>query len=190
MRILLFFWMGILVTTAAIAQTNQSDENKPQLSINIKFNSAQNRYEVYAHPNFKATRFALGPSQISIILPEEIDDQPLPIVSKTANWADYSVVYAPKAEPDVDIHGITTMGMLIDFEKDAQILLFSFSLPKGYVDGVRLFMNGKDPNSAQVGMMGGDFSNVITGINGPGKNAETMDFFHSSFDKTNVLIAN
>ncbi|MVM30759.1 hypothetical protein GO755_12010 [Spirosoma sp. HMF4905] len=186
MRTILFFWAAVLAATAAIAQSNRFEENKPQLGVSLKYNSTQNRYEVYARPNFKGSRFALGPSQISVVLPKAVADQPLTIVSKTANWADYSIVYAPQAEPDVDIHGVTTMGMLIDFEKSAQILLFSFSLPAGHVDGVRLFVNEKDPNSAQPGMLGGDFTNVIIGMDG----SNSTDFFRSTLGQTSLTAAN
>lgn len=173
MRKILLLWTAVLAATAAIAQSHRLDDKKPHLTVSLEYNSAQNRYEVHAHPNFKADNFTLGPSQISIVLPKSAEDSPLTIASKTSQWADYSVVYAPQAEPEVDIHGINTMGMLINFEKDAQVVLFSFSLPNGYVDGVRLFVNEKDPNSAQPGMLGGDFANVIIGTN-------SLDFFRNS----------
>lgn len=156
-------------------ETQQPDNSTPQFAISLKYNAEGNRYEVYAKANFTSNRFILGPSQISLAVPKQIVDQPLDIYSETARWTDYSSVYAPAAAPDVDFHGVNSMGKTIDFREGEPFMLFFFSLKGGYMEGVRLFVNGKDPNSAQQAMMGGDFSNTIQDYRG-------KDFFRSAFN--------
>jgi hypothetical protein len=151
-------------------------DTKPQFSVSMKYNTEFDRYEVYAQANFTREHFILGPSQISIVVPKQIADQPLDVYSETGRWTDYSEVYAPAAAPDVDFHGIHTLGKSIDFQRDTPFILFSFSLKGGYTDGVRLYVNGKDPSSAQAGMMGGDFANTI-------QNHESTEFYQSAFDQ-------
>jgi hypothetical protein len=180
MQTKLLLLTGVLAATAALAQPKEANTNSPHFGVNLKYNSAESRYEVYARPNFNGNRFPLGPSQLSVVVPNTIADQPLAVYSETAvRWADYSDVYAPKVAPDVDIHGIHSMGRLIDFQKDTPFLLFTFSLPGGYVDGVRLFVNGKDPNSAQAGMRGGDFSNTLS-------DSRSVNYFRSVFDQAEL----
>ncbi len=139
----------------------QPDRTKPRFDISLNYNTEADRYEVYAQPNFTRQHFLLGPSQVSIVVPRQVADQSLSVSGATANWTDYSTVFAPAVAADVDFHGIHSMGKNIDVQKDTPFMLFFFSLKGGYVDGVRLYANGQDPGSRQKGMMGGDFSNTI-----------------------------
>lgn len=180
MRTTFFFWSSLLATTLAFAQpVPPSGNSGEKFAVNLTYNSDESRYEVYARPTFKGNRFTLGPSQLSIIVPKSIADQPLAIYSETARWSDYSTVFAPATAPDEDFHGIHSMGKLIDFERDVPLLLFTFSLPGGYTEGVRLFMNGQDPGSAKPGMQGGDFGNIMQDFN-------SKDYFMSAFDKASL----
>ncbi|MCX6218561.1 hypothetical protein [Spirosoma sp.] len=179
MRTIFLFWSGLLATTLAIAQPVQVTHSVSQFAVNLTYNSEQSRYEVYARPNFKSNRFNLGPSQVSIVVPKSIADQPLAIYSETARWSDYSTVFAPAAAPEEDFHGIHSMGKLIDFEENTPFLLFTFSLQGGYTEGVRLFVNGQDPTSDKMGMKGGDFGNIIQDFTG-------KDYFMGAFDKASL----
>ena len=170
---------GVQAQPANQVETGQPDNSTPQFAINLKYNAEGNRYEVYAKANFTSNRFILGPSQISLAVPKQVADQPLDIYSETARWTDYSSVYAPAAAPDVDFHGVNSMGKVIDFREGEPFMLFFFSLKGGYTEGVRLFVNGKDPNSAQKAMMGGDFSNTIQDYRG-------KDFFRSAFNQAEL----
>ena len=180
MQTKLLFLAGMLTATAALAQPGQASTSSPHFGVHLTYNSAESRYEVYARPTFNGNRFALGPSQVSVVVPGSVADQPLAVYSETpVRWADYSDVYAPRVAPDIDIHGIHSMGRLLDFAKDTPLLLFTFSLPGGYIDGVRLFVTGKDPNSAQAGMRGGDFTNTL-------EDAKGINYFRSVLDQTEL----
>ena len=58
--------------------------------------------------------------------------------------------------------GCQTGGQLTNLVANEEILIFSFISPSGTcVNGLRLFVNGSDPDSSQPGMAGGDFNNSI-----------------------------
>ncbi|MVM31631.1 hypothetical protein GO755_16410 [Spirosoma sp. HMF4905] len=138
-----------------------------KVALRMGFNAEQNRYEVFAQPNFSAKNFIWGPSQISVVLPANQSKDRLSIRSTSAGtWSDNSVVNHPQADPNSLFHGITGSGGKLDMIAGNEYLLFDFTLPSGYVENVRLFRNGIDPNSAQPGMNGGDFSNYMSDQNG------------------------
>ncbi|KAB7726503.1 hypothetical protein F5984_24625 [Rudanella paleaurantiibacter] len=132
-----------------------------QLGVHLSYNAEQNQYEVYATANFSQTGFALGPSQITVAVPRSVADQSLSVFGGSGRWTDYSSVFAPAAAPGLDFHGVNSIGRILDVQADVPLLLFAFRLPGGYIEGVRLYANGRDPRSAQAGMGGGDFSNTL-----------------------------
>ncbi|MEZ0538334.1 hypothetical protein [Fibrella arboris] len=153
--------LGWLISPALLAQSS------PEISVRLSFNAAANRYEVIARAGFSARNFAWGPSQVSVVLPASLADQPLSIRSLLAgSWADNSAVFAPAAAPTADFHGITSQGDKLDLVAGQDYVLFDFGLQPGYVDKVRLYDESKDPNSAQAGMQGGDFRNYMSDIQG------------------------
>ncbi len=136
---------------------------QPSVSLRMSFNAPQNRYEVLATPNFSARNFTWGPSQVSVVLPASQTHNLLTVKSTVAGvWTDNSLVVAPAVAPIAQFHGITTSGGKVDLVAGEEFLLFDFSLPSGYVENVRLFHNGIDPNSAQAGMKGGDFRSYMS----------------------------
>lgn len=166
---------GIIPSTAL-------QQEASALRVSLKYNSEAQRYEVVANPSFRQTNFMLGPSQISIVVPKQVVDQSLNVISGTGRWTDYSNVYSPSSAPNHDFHGIHTLGRTIDLQPETPLLLFAFTLPGGYVDGVRLYVNGEDPNSRQPGMMGGDFTNTLP-------NHQGTEFFKSTFDRSLLTLA-
>ena len=185
MKLKIILLLVLLAAGSAYVQALKPTEtlshggSAPHFGVSLKYNTDQERYEVYAQANFTRDRFILGPSQISIVVPNQVADQPLTIYSSTARWTDYSSVYAPSAAPSADFHGINSMGKVIDFQQDEPFLLFTFSLKGGYLDGVRLYDNITDPSSAHKSMMGGDFANTM-------QDHKNNDYFQSAFNQADV----
>lgn len=149
-----------------LSQTGQA-QSLSQLTLRLGFNAQLNRYEVFAKPNFTKDRFAWGPSQISVVFPEEVANQTIsPHSSQAGLWLDQSTVYGPAVAPNRDFHGFATQGAKTDLKANQEVMLFEFSLPKGFVEGVRLFDPTKDPNSAGSGMKGGDFVSFVSSTHG------------------------
>lgn len=135
-----------------------------KIDLTLRYNTAQSRYEVHAKPNFSQANYLWGASQISIIAPNSVADVAFNINSAAAGqWQDNSQVYAPSVAPTSDFHGIGSLGSATSLSAGQEVLLFHFTLANGQcTNGLRLFVNGTDPNSAAGGMNGGDFSNTIT----------------------------
>ncbi len=153
-----------------------------QIDFTIRYSDANARFEVYAKSNFTENNFTWGPSQISVLVPANFPDQALLITSHAGgSWGDNSIVYAPTAAPTFDFHGISTGGQLTNLVANQEKLVFSFVSPFGAcVDGLRLFVNGTDPDSSQPGMAGGDFSNTID-------NGNTVDVYNTNYDNAGSI---
>ncbi len=154
------------------------------IDLTLKYNAASTRYEVYAKPNFTQNNFTWGPSQISVVVPNSFPDQALLLTSHAAgSWGDNSKIYAPQANTDFDFHGIDSAGALINFVANQEKLIFSFLSPTGTCEaGLRLFINGSDPSSSAPGMLGGDFSNTISGGN-------NEDSYGTNYDNGGIVCA-
>lgn len=154
-----------------------------QLDLTVRFNTSNSKYEVFAKPNFTQNNFTWGPSQISVLVPESFPNQALLITSHAAgSWGDNSIVYAPSASSNYDFHGLDTSGALTNFVANQEKLIFSFLSPTGTcISGVRLYVNGTDPDSSQPGMSGGDFSNTI--------NNGSQDVYNSNYDNGGISCA-
>jgi Secretion system C-terminal sorting domain len=138
----------------------------PYLEMTLRFNPLLSRYEVYALPNATNNDFNLTPSQLSIVVPATMPNNAFSIISNVGgSWQDNTQVLAPAADPLHDFHGIGSSGAMAAFEQGVEKLMFYFSLPGGIcTPGLRLFVNGQDPNSSAPGMNGSDFSNSIFAI--------------------------
>lgn len=150
-----------------------------ELDFTIRYDDTNSRYEVYAKPNFTQSNFTWGPSQISVLVPANFPDQALLITSHAGgSWGDNSIVYAPSSSPNYDFHGVQTGGQLTNLVANQEKLVFSFVSPSGScVTGLRLFINGSDPNSSQPGMAGGDFANSID-------NGNLADIYNTNYNNT------
>lgn len=154
MKKVYLFLLGSVLSLPALAQ--------PKIMLRLAFNAEQNRYEVFARPNFSAKGFSWGPSQVSVVLPGDVADESISTRSTNVGiWADNSTVFQPKASPKVDFHGFTTQGGKVDLIAGDEYLLFDFTLKQGFVEGIRLFENKVDPTSTQEGMKGGDFASYM-----------------------------
>lgn len=134
------------------------------IDLTLRYSAAQNRYEVYARPTFTQAQFNWGSSQVSIVTPAtSVSNTAFTVTSYFGgSWDDASQVYAPLSAPGSDFHGISSQGKKVDLVANQELMLFSFTLPLSVcVSGLRLFVNGGDPNSGATGMQGGDFTNVI-----------------------------
>ena len=140
---------------------------QPKVSLRLAFNAEQNQYEVFARPNFSATNFPWGPSQVSVVLPAGQSKYGLAVRSQNAGtWSDNSIVAPSPASANAVFHGISTGGGKLDMVSGEEQLLFTFTLPSGYVDKVRLFDNNNDPASNHPGMKGGDFRSYMSDAQG------------------------
>ncbi len=167
----LFFGFLLLVANIGLAQQS--------MEFTLKYNSGLNRYEVYCLPNFTQNNFTWGPSQISVVVPASVANTPLPNLTPVAGggWNDNSLIYAPSIQPQNDFHGVGSLGALTNLVANQELLIFHFTLPGGCVAGVRLFINGVDPDSSQPGMGFGDFGNSID-------NGNITDIYASNYDNT------
>lgn len=138
----------------------------PNLELTLRYNPTLTRYEVYALPDASQSVFNWGPAQISIVVPENVDNAAFAVTSVAGGaWQDNSRVYAPAADPAHDFHGVGSLGAITNLMQGVEKLIFHFTIPGGgCVSGLRLFENASDPDSSQPGMSGGDFSNTIFAI--------------------------
>ncbi len=143
------------------------------IQFTVRWNIPNNRYEVFAKPNFTSTSFTWGPSQVGLVLPASTPNQAINVTSVNAgNWVDKSRVFAPLADTVHDFHGVVSDGDMTNLTNGVETLLFTFTLPDGQCrSGVRIFVNGSDPSSSASGMAGGDFKNTIfSGVEAYGSN--------------------
>lgn len=159
--------------------TNISIGYTQDLDFTLRYNTADNQYEVFGRANNSQPNFFVGGgSQLSIVLPETVPNSPL-IINTVAGglWTDNSQIFAPAATPNVDYHGIASNGSFMDWVFGEEILLFTFNIPnQTCLDGIRLFDNDNDPNSSEPSMNGGDFQNYFA-------NAFTfLDHYRSNYN--------
>jgi hypothetical protein len=157
-----FFIVMLVMTSSALFAQN--------LEFSIRYNLMESRYDVYALPEESNTSFFWGPSQISVVVPVTVADSPFSVTSITGGaWQDNSDVYSPAVTPGFDYHGIGSLGASTPLQAGVELLIFHFTMPgANCVPGVRLYINGSDPNSGADGMQGGDFSNTIFGVGSSG----------------------
>lgn len=181
MKIALSFFVCVGLSFPLVAQST--------IALRLAFNADQNRYEVYAKPTFTASNYTWGPSQVSVVVPGEVANSSLSARSTSAGqWLDQSTVFAPTSAPTVDFHGFATPGGKTDLVAGQEQLLFDFSLPQGFLAGVRLYDNQIDPSSSHAGMKGGDFSSYVS--NSQGEQVVTIDARPSELISTTKTISN
>ncbi len=106
------------------------------------------------------------PSQYTIVVPNTVASVPMTVTENVnppgKTWNNSNNAYAPSANPANDYHTFTTDGgsgvnAYTSFTVGDDIHLFSFILPPGSCgSGIRLYINGTDPDSNAPGMMGID----------------------------------
>lgn len=153
-QFLFTLWMMSLCLTG-IAQ---------KVDYTLRYNIGPSQYEVYARPTFSQAQYNWGSSQVSIVTPASVANSAFTITSVAAGgWTDNSQVYSVQGS---DFHGVGSNGLKVDLVANQETLLFTFLLPGGAcVPGLRLFVNGSDPDSSVPGMAGGDFSNTMYSAN-------------------------
>lgn len=156
MKKLLFTVLLSIIASISFAQQNG-------IQLTVRWNIANNRYEVFAKPNFSQANFTWGPSQISVVVPASAPNAAFTITSLAAGvWGNNTNVYAPTADTAHDFHSVDSNGATTSLTSGTELLLFAFTFSDGQCrDGIRLFANGSDPNSSAAGMAGGDYANTI-----------------------------
>jgi hypothetical protein len=165
----MFFTMKLirsLWVVAWIALASSLFGQAPQLDFTLRYNAALSRYEAYVRPTLTQPVFNWGPSQISIVAPASVPNTAFTVTSVAAGaWVDNSQIFAPAAAPGSDFHGVGSLGAQTPMTANVEQLIFHFVLsPAGCTPGLRLFVNGVDPNSGAAGMQGSDFTNTVTAI--------------------------
>jgi hypothetical protein len=138
------------------------------IDLTVRWSLTDNRYEVYARPNFTSAAFTWGTSQVSVVVPAAAPDAPLSVVlnQNAGGWGTPNRVYAPAADATHDFHSFFSSGQAVSLTSGQEILLFAFKFSDALCrDGIRLFVNGSDPSSAAAGMQGGDYTNAIDNAN-------------------------
>lgn len=150
----------LLVSLLGFAFTGQAQT----VDYTLRYNIGLSRYEVYAKPNFSQTQYNWGSAQVSVVVPAAVANSAFSINSVAAGgWTDNSQVYGVQSS---DFHGIGSNGLKVDLTSGQETLLFTFVLPGGAcLPGLRLFVNGTDPDSSFPGMLGGDFANTMYSAN-------------------------
>ena len=168
-----------LITILGFMSMASFAQNK--IDLTVKWNAAQNRYEVYAKPNFTNATFTWGTSQITVVVPASAPDNSLSLTSVNAGgWsiAASNQIFAPPADLNHDFHAAQSIGQAVAFTANTEILLYYFTFSDGLCrDGVRLFVNGSDPSSSASGMKGGDYSNAID-------NGLLVDVYNSNYSNS------
>ena len=156
MKKLLFTWLLSVVASVSFAQQNG-------IQLTVRWNTANNRYEIFAKSNFTQSNLTWGPSQITVVVPAATPNAPFMITSLAAGvWGNNTNVYSPTADATHDFHSVDSNGASTNLTNGVELLLFAFTLSDGQCrDGVRLFINTSDPNSSAAGMAGGDYANTI-----------------------------
>jgi len=144
-----------------------------QFDFELRYNDAAAIYEVYATPDSSNSRYFVGGgSQLSILLPQDMEDVPLEINTIAGGlWTDNSSVFAPESDHIHDFHGVASNGAIVNFIEGEPLLMFTFELPNGACrSDVRLFENTGDLNSKAAGMNGSDFRNFFANVFQPTEN--------------------
>ncbi len=107
----------------------------------------------------------LGASQVSIVVPAFMNANALAVTCvqpcNAGPWAVNTIQNAWPALPNNDFVAIATLGGDMGVvTANTSITLFTFTLAEGCDPGVRLFINGTDPTSAQM-PNGSDFKNTL-----------------------------
>ncbi|MGF7216722.1 hypothetical protein GGR92_002889 [Spirosoma lacussanchae] len=130
----------------------------------LRYDIPKARYEVYARPNFTQSQYNWGSAQVSVVTPSSLANAAFTVTSVAAGgWTDNSQAYDVQGS---DFHGVGSTGLKVDLTANQETLLFHFTLPGGVcLPGLRLYINGVDPNSSVPGMLGGDFANTMYSAN-------------------------
>ncbi len=172
MRKYKLFWVGLFWTFGI------SFLNAQQLTFKLNHDEATNLYEVFAVPDStNALYFVGGGSQLTIVLPQDIADQPLSITTVNGGpWTDNSYVFGPSDDHIHDFHGIASNGARVSFTEGEPLLLFTFELPNGECrSDVRLYENTSDIDHSAISMNGSDFRNFVANVFIPFKNNWTAN---------------
>jgi len=156
-----FFLVTVLPVSAQVSH----------VQYDLIYNAALGLYEAHAYVVDGSLVYPATipfPTKFSVVVPASVDNSPFTVVQNVNppgnSWSQSNSVYAPAAAPDNDFHAFVIPGgggnnAYPVFSCGTDILLFRFSVPSGgYVGGIRCYINGTDPNSAQPGMNGIDFS--------------------------------
>lgn len=155
-----------LITVVCLMAMGNGFAQVPNLELTLRYNLSLTRYEAFARPDATLSGFNWGPSQITVVAPASVVDAAFVVTPVAAGaWQDNSRIYAPSSAPGSDFHAVGALGAQVSLSAGVELLLFHFTIPGGgCTPGLRLFINGVDPNSSAPGMNGGDFTNTVFAI--------------------------
>ncbi len=160
----IFFFIAVLSASGQVSQVQYE----------VIYNPASCLYEAHAHVIGASLAYPSTipyPSKFSVVVPAAISNLAFTVVQNVnppgMSWSQSNNIYEPAAAPGSDFHAFTLSGggggnAYPLFAMGTDILLFKFSVPNiACENSIRCFINGVDPNSAQPGMAGLDFSQAF-----------------------------
>lgn len=161
--------LGLFLT---VISTVTGQTSKVQFK--VVYNAGSGLYEAHAlvvGPSLTFPSTIPYPSKFTVVVPSSVSNDAFTVVQNVnppgVSWAQANTICAPAAAPGSDFHAFTSGGgggtnAYPEFKEGGDILLFTFTLPGAAVaEGVRCYINGVDPNSAQPGMAGIDFTQAF-----------------------------
>jgi len=166
--------LQVLALSLFVALALSASGEVAQVQYEVIYNPATCLYEAHAHVVGASLTFPTTipfPSKFTVVVPAAISNSPFTVVQSVnppgLSWSQSNSIYAPAAAPNSDFHAFTISGgggpnAYPVFTVGTDILLFKFSVPHvGCEEGIRCYINGTDPNSAQPGMGGIDFTQAF-----------------------------
>ena len=161
--------LGSIASVYLMLSSFSMESFAQNIEYELVYNTATCYYEAHAHvvgTNRVFPNTIPFPSQYTIVVPNTVAAVPMSVTEHVnppgKTWNNSNNAYAPSANPANDYHTFTTDGgsgsnAYSSFVVGDDIHLFSFTLPPGSCgSGIRLYINGTDPDSNAPGMMGID----------------------------------
>lgn len=129
----------------------------------VTYNLSTNQYEVYGRATANLTGVNLGGSQMGLVFPAALPNAQLTVIDVLGgDWEDGTPAYAPVSQPGSDFHAISTDGTSsFSMLANVETLLFTVSTGGTCYAGVRMYINGADPEPGDLGMGGADYDTYL-----------------------------
>jgi hypothetical protein len=195
--IFLFLVNIAFMNTKAMAQTGPATA---PVMYEVIYNTSTCLYEAHAHVMSGSLGFPFTipfPSNFTIVIPQSFANSPIAATSyqpPSLSWTNSNNVYSPAADPLHDFHMFSISGggagqTYSTFSAGDDILLFTFSIPHSSCEeGIRVFINGTDPDSGAPGMNGLDLSNSLKTFDATGTYPQGIEQYDANLNNGGVIL--
>jgi hypothetical protein len=161
--------LSIFFIFTAVCLIDASGQGAPDIiDLRIFFNDTIDipLYEVYMKSDNDVSPAIIGSTQISIAIPSEavfgVLNSGMITSIYPVDWAVTASIESPISNDTFDYYAVATQGGFYTpgITEDEEVLLFTFSLDDGCIDGIRLFDQFRDPTSSEM-EDGGDYNNSV-----------------------------